>query len=190
VTGVAAAIGEHVTPDRAILTILDPGRVHIEAKVPEALIGRIASPERAAYELIHTPGEVHPMGTEGSGRWIHSGPEVDPVTRSVPLVYEVENRSGLLRIGLALDVHLETGRAEEVLAIPEAALVDEGSPVAYVQVSGEMFEKRYLDLGLRDGGFAEVRSGLAENERVVTRRAHALRLASMSGAIAGHGHAH
>ena len=191
VTSVAAAVGEHVTPDRPILTILDPDRVYIEAKVPESDLGRVASPGAAAYELLHAPGELHPLGAGGYGRMIHFGPEVDPATRSVPLVYEIENPAGKLRVGLALEVYLETSRAEEVLAVPETALVDEGGiPVAFVQLSGETFEKRYLGLGIRDGGYAEIESGIAEGERVVTRRAYALRLASVSASIPDHGHEH
>jgi len=191
ITNVAAAVGEHVTPDRPILTILDPDRVYIEAKVPESDLGRVVSPEGAAYEFLHAPGETHRLGAGGLGTMIHFGPEVDPATRSVPLVYEVDNPSGRLRVGLALEVHLETSRAEEVLAVPETALVDEGGGlIAFVQVSGETFEKRYLTLGLRDGGFVEIESGLADGERVVTRKAYALRLAAASASISGHGHAH
>src|SRR5688572_4861157 len=114
VTSVAAALGEHVTPDRPILTILDPDRVYIEAKVPESDLGRIVSPGAAAYELLHAPRELHPLGAGGEGKLVHFGPELDPATRSVPLVYEVENSGGKLVVGLALEVYLETSRAEEV----------------------------------------------------------------------------
>jgi multidrug efflux pump subunit AcrA (membrane-fusion protein) len=122
---------------------------------------------------------------------VYFGPEVDSTTRTVPLVYEVKNPSGRLRLGQALNLYLETARAEEALAIPDAAVVDEeGRPIAFVQVSGETFEKRYLTLGLREGGFIEVKSGLAEGERVATKEAYAIRLASVSTSIPAHGHAH
>ena len=63
-------------------------------------------------------------------------------------------------------------------------MVEEGGrPVAFVQVSGETFEKRDLILGIRDGDWVEVRSGVAAGERVVTHGAFAIRLASVSSAI-------
>jgi cobalt-zinc-cadmium efflux system membrane fusion protein len=63
----------------------------------------------------------------------------------------------------------------EALAVRESALVDEnGRQVAFVQVAGETFEKRYVELGSRDNGFAEVLSGLYEGERVTTSGAHAI----------------
>ncbi|HUG35829.1 MAG TPA: efflux RND transporter periplasmic adaptor subunit, partial [Candidatus Limnocylindrales bacterium] len=191
VTQIAAAMGEHVPSDRPILHILDTGRVFIEASVPEPDLYKVVPPFAAYYELAGAPGLFEPLVAEGAGRVVFFGPEVDPLTRSVPLVYEVKNSSGSLRIGLALNVYLETGRAEDALAIPESAIVDEeGRPVAFVQVSGETFDKRYLTLGLRDGGFVEVREGLAEGERIVTREAYAVRLASVSSSIPAHGHSH
>jgi len=107
------------------------------------------------------------------------------------VIYEVPNPEGKLRIGMFVQVHVATGRAENAIAIPESAVVDEGGrPTAYVQVAGETFEKRYLELGLRDSGFAEVKSGLQEGERVVIKGAYAIRLASMATQIPAHGHAH
>ncbi len=191
VTQVAATVGEHVPPDRAIITILDPERVFIEAKVPESEIDRVASPGGGTYELPHAPGDLHQLLADGAGRVVYFGPEVDPATRTVPLVYEVRNPSGRLRVGLALNLYLETARAEETLAIPGSAVVDEeGRPIAFVQVSGETFDKRYLTLGLRESGFVEVKSGLAAGERVATKEAYAIRLASVSTSIPAHGHAH
>ena len=62
--------------------------------------------------------------------------------------------------------------------------------MAFVQVSGETFQKRELTLGIRDGTWVQVLSGVAEGERVVTKGAMAIRLASASSVIPAHGHAH
>jgi multidrug efflux pump subunit AcrA (membrane-fusion protein) len=92
---------------------------------------------------------------------------------------------------MSLTVHIETARAEEGLSIPESAVVgEEGRFVAFVQVGGESFQKRDLALGIRDAGHAQVISGLSEGERVVTKGAYALRLASVSTSIPAHGHEH
>jgi multidrug efflux pump subunit AcrA (membrane-fusion protein) len=62
--------------------------------------------------------------------------------------------------------------------------------VAFVQVSGETFEKRELKVGIRDSGFVQVLEGIKAGERVVTKGAYAIRLSSISGVIPAHGHAH
>ena len=88
-------------------------------------------------------------------------------------------------------MYVETARAEDALAIPDSALVDEnGCPTAYVQVSGETFQRRDLRLGIRDSGFSQVIEGLAPGEQVVTRGAYAVRLASLATSVPAHGHAH
>lgn len=190
-TQVNAAPGEYVAADRAIATILDTEWVFLEARVSEADLDRVVFPGAATYELPHARGEFHPILANGAGRVVYFGSEVDPVTRTVPLVYEVKNSLGRLRVGLALNLYLETARSEEALAIPETAVIDEeGRPVAFVQLSGETFDKRHITVGLRESGFVEVRSGLALGERVVTGGAYAVRLSSMSAAIPAHGHAH
>lgn len=117
--------------------------------------------------------------------------QVEAGTRTVPLIYEVKNPDNLLRVGQSVNLFVETARTEEALAIPSAAIVEEdGRPIAFVQVAGETFQKRDLTLGIRDGNWVQVLSGINEGERVVTKGAYAVRLASVSSAIPAHGHVH
>ena len=59
--------------------------------------------------------------------------------------------------------------------MPESAVVEEeGRPVAFVQLAGETFAKRYLELGKNDKGFIEVLSGLSEGEYIATKGAYAV----------------
>ncbi len=77
------------------------------------------------------------------------------------------------------------------MAVPDSALVEEGGRfIVFVQLGGETFDKRDVTLGLRDGNWVQVLAGLKEGERIVTKGAYAIRLASVSGVIPAHGHAH
>jgi membrane fusion protein, heavy metal efflux system len=180
-------VGEHVPSEKAVLTILDASVVHLEARVPEPDAARFVSGKPALYELASARGKVQPI----EGRLVHGGLEVDPATRTVSLLYEVRNADGRFKVGAALTLHLETARAEEAVAIPASALVEEDArPVAFVQVSGETFQKRPLKLGIRDGEWVQVLDGVSAGERVVTKEAYAIRLASVSSVIPAHGHSH
>jgi RND family efflux transporter MFP subunit len=191
IVAVNATVGEHVHSDAAVFTILNIDTVLIEAQIPEANLGRLGSSRGATYETSDAPGTFVPILGNGGGRLVHLETIVDPKTRTVALVYEVPNPDGRLRIGMALNVYVETARREEALVVPVSALVDEdGRAIAFVQVSGETFEKRDLTLGIRDGEFVQVLSGFAEGERVVTKGAYAIRLASVSTTIPAHGHPH
>jgi multidrug efflux pump subunit AcrA (membrane-fusion protein) len=116
---------------------------------------------------------------------------VNETTRTVPLLYEVANRDGRFRVGQNLTLQVETDRTIDAIAVPESALVEEdGQLIAFVQLSGETFEKRDVRTGIRDSGWVEVLAGLEADERVVTFGAYAIRLSSVSGVIPAHGHAH
>jgi len=190
VTSIAAGLGEPVTADQIVFTILNPATVWIEARVPEASIGKLSEVKGALCEVPGDNEQFIAVSGE-AGRLVFVGMEVDAVTRTVPLIYELKNEPARLRVGQAVRLHVETVRAEEALAIPDSAIVEEGGQaVAFVQVSGETFEKRELKLGIRDGNVVQVLEGLKEGERLVTKGAYAIRLSSISGVIPAHGHAH
>jgi RND family efflux transporter MFP subunit len=186
-----AAVGEYITADKAVFTVLDAASAFIEAHVPEASVKRLGATKAASYEVPGEPGQFHAITGDGAGRLVFVGIHVDAATRTVPLIYEVNNAENRLRVGQSVNLFVETARAEDTLAIPSGAIVEEdGRPIAFVQVGGETFQKRDLTVGLRDGNWVQVLSGITEGERVVTKGAYAVRLASVSSAIPAHGHVH
>lgn len=188
---VIAGPGEVVSAHQPVFTVLNPESVWIEASIPEAAVARLSTGKDASLELPGQPGQFIPITGEGRGQLVSLGLQVDAITRTVPLIYETANRDGKLRVGQNVTLHVETARVEDAVAVPESALVEEGDQlVAFVQVSGETFEKREIKAGLRDTGSVQVLDGLKEGERVVTKGAYAIRLSSISGVIPAHGHAH
>jgi len=190
VTKVNAGVGEPVAADQVVFTLLNPERVWVEARVPEADAPRLGKAQDALVQLPGDDRRFLSIVGEG-GQLVFTGLEVDTATRTVPLIYELGNANAALRVGQAVRLHVETARAEETIAVPDSAIVEEGGqPVAFVQLSGETFEKREVKLGIRDGHLIQVLDGLKEDERVVTKGAYAIRLSSVSGVIPAHGHAH
>jgi membrane fusion protein, heavy metal efflux system len=119
------------------------------------------------------------------------GGVIDSLSRTVPVLLEVANPDGSLKVGANARVAVRTGLRESGVVIPAAAVLDEdGRPIAYVQAEGESFEKRELVVGGRDGDRVLVRSGLKAGDRVVTGAAYQVRLASLSTAVPAHGHEH
>ena len=186
-----AALGEYLPAEKSVFTILDASQVFIEARVAETDVANLSQAKGASYELPGEAGQFTPITGSGGGRLVSVGIQVDPGTHTVPLVYEVANLDMLLRVGQSISLYVESRRAEDAVSLPESAIVDEaGQPVAFVHVSGETFEKRELTLGIRDGNWVQVVSGLKEGERVAVKGAGAIRLASVSNVIPAHGHAH
>jgi membrane fusion protein, heavy metal efflux system len=190
VSQVGTAVGEYVSAERTLFSILDARTVFLEAKVPEASARRLSEAKGASYELPSERGKFRPI-LAGGGRLVFAGLQVDAATRTLPLVYEMPNAQAQLRVGESVTLYVETATATNTLAVPDSAIVEEdGQFVAFVQLAGETFDKRTLKLGVRDGNWVQVREGLSEGERIVTKGAYAIRLASVSSVIPAHGHAH
>ncbi len=195
ITRIGAAIGEHISPERNIFTVLNTSLVLIEGKVLEVDVGKIASTKGAAYETPDAKGNFVSI-TEDKGRLIFTGLNVDPVSRTLPVIYELKNPNGQFRIGMSLTLYIETDHAEDALAVLESSIVDEeGKTVGFVQVAGETFQKRELTLGIRDSGFVQIvadpkQPALKEGERIVTQGPYAIRLASIASTVPAHGHHH
>jgi multidrug efflux pump subunit AcrA (membrane-fusion protein) len=60
----------------------------------------------------------------------------------------------------------------------------------FVQIAGERFERRFIDVDVRDRGMVGVRTGLRPGERVVTRGAYEIQLASAAKGLPAEGHVH
>ncbi|MFK3780387.1 efflux RND transporter periplasmic adaptor subunit [Agrobacterium sp. NPDC089420] len=86
-------------------------------------------------------------------------------------VFEVPNPDGKLRTYMTAEVHIVLGEARDVLTVPASALggVDGNGDYAVRVVGADgTISERKVEIGLNNKVTAEVRSGLAENERVVT----------------------
>jgi cobalt-zinc-cadmium efflux system membrane fusion protein len=191
IVGVEHVEGEHVESQGAVYRLLDLSNIWITAHVSEFDLAEIGDDPGAAVSFAAYPGRTFDVIDEMQGRVINVGRIVDPETRTIALRYEAANPSGLFRAGMFADVFLETERAIDAVALPQEAIVmDKGQPVAFVLVHGEAFQKRVLELGIRDGQFVEVRTGIQPGDRVVTDGAYLVKLASASPASFGAGHAH
>jgi multidrug efflux pump subunit AcrA (membrane-fusion protein) len=182
--------GELINNSRKLFHVVNLDTLWIEANVSEYDLARVRQAPGASYRLAAYPDRIMPI-LSGGGRLIDVGAIVDPDTRTVPIRYEVPNKDRTLRVGMFADLLVETNRKQTALAVPKDAVVDEGGEVVvYVQRSGETFERRRVEVGIRDANQVEIRNGLAAGDRVATKGAYTIRLSTMSSAIPAHGHAH
>jgi multidrug efflux pump subunit AcrA (membrane-fusion protein) len=105
--------------------------------------------------------------------------------------FHVDNRAGQLLIGQTATAILYTGRRERMPAVPQdAVLMEAGRPYVFVQTGGESFSRRYIEIATRDGARVGVRSGVKTGDRVVTRGAYDVQLASAASGLPAEGHVH
>jgi RND family efflux transporter MFP subunit len=185
VTARSIAPGSRVDPGAPLFTIIDPSVVWLKVNVPAANATQVDLSSAATFQLEGS------TTTYRARRVVSLGSVVDPLSRTVPVIYELPNPDGTIRVGPNARASVSTGRREEGVTVPTSAILDaEGKPIAFVQSEGESFEKRELTVGGTDGDVTLVRSGLTEGERVVTGAPYQVRLASLSTSVPAHGHEH
>lgn len=180
-----AASGANVEAGRVLFQIVDAAQVVVVGQVPETEAARARVARTAELEV---PGREERVRT---GRLIGAGQVLDPQSRTLPMTFALDNRGAGLAVGQTAVLHLllETSAAKPV--VPAGAVVDDaGRPIVFVQTEGETFERRAVTLGPRTGDLVQVIDGVKPGERVVTKGAYLVRLASLSTSVPAHGHVH
>ncbi len=180
VVGLNKASGEQVNPGEMILEIVALDTLWVETPVFEKNLGQLARNMEARFTTATFPG------MEFTGRLVNIGAVIDEETRAATVVFEVDNRSGQLRIGMQANVRLDAGPKRKVVLVPREAVLDnEGQKTVYVMRSGEEFERRNVLVGDEHGARVAVLEGVRPGERVVTQGAYQLKLQELRPANAG-----
>ena len=186
VAEVFAALGASYTEGAPLFRIVRGDRVELRAQVPPNDADAARSLTAVALEI---PGRKEPV--ELKPDHVHDAGVIDPKTRALPLQIGVENRDGRVLVGQTGTAILYTGRTQRLPVVPqEAVLMEAGRPYVFVQVAGERFARRFVDVASRDAGVVAIRGGLKPGERVVTRGAYDVQLASAAKGLPAEGHVH
>lgn len=163
VTALFVKANEWVNPGARLVEVTDYNNLEITAQVDELDIAKITRGQSAsidinALESEDLTGTITSMAKEGvfSGGITTFGVKV-----SIP------DATGLL-VGMSAEVKVETNRAAEVLIVPiEAVLYDGEQP--YVLLQGEKAKPQTtnVELGLSDGQFVEITSGLSVGQTIM-----------------------
>ena len=186
VAEVFAALGASYTEGTPLFRIVRSDRVELQAQVPPNEAAAARALTAIAFEI---PGQADAIALKPDH--VHDAGVIDPKTRALPLQIEVENRNGQLLVGQTGTAVLYTGRTQRIAVVPkEAVLMEAGRPYVFVQIGGERFARRFVDVASRDAGLVGVRAGVKPGDRVVTRGAYEVQLASAAKGLPAEGHVH
>lgn len=179
-----AATGANVASGAILFRVVDAAQVHVVGQVPEAEAARARAVSAAEIEI---PGQDRVP----AGRLASLGKVLDPQSRTLPITFALDNRTLGLAVGQSVFLHLLMETTAPRPVVPAAAVVDDaGRPIVFVQREGETFERRAVTLGPRAGNLVQIVEGLQAGDRVVTKGAYLVRLASLSTSVPAHGHVH
>ena len=186
VSEVFAALGASYDEGAPLFRIVRTDSVELQAHIPPSDAPLRGTVGEIALEI---PGRADPVVVKADH--MHDAGVIDPTSRALPVQFHVENRSGQLLIGQTATAILYTGRRERMTTVSkDAVLMEAGRPYVFVQTGGETFSRRYIEIATRDGDLVGVRSGVKPGERVVTRGAYDVQLASAASGLPAEGHVH
>ena len=180
-----AATGANVAAGTVLFRVVDASEVHVVGQIPEAEAARARLARAAEIEIPGQPDRIP------AGRLVSTGKVLDTQSRTLPITFAFDNRTPGIPVGQAISLYLLMDATAPRPVIPAAAVVDDaGRPIVFVQREGETFERRAVTLGPRSGDLVQITEGVKPGDRVVTKGAYLVRLASLSTSVPAHGHVH
>ena len=145
-------------------------RLSVGAQAELSFSGRIL---RKAYDTEYASGN---RGGEQIflARLLEITPSLNEPAGLRKIVWEVDNRVGLLEQQTYTGGVLRSSRSIRLLTVPIAAMLDTNRSAVFVVTSANTLERRAVTTGADDGTYVEILSGLREGETVVTSAAEGL----------------
>jgi membrane fusion protein, copper/silver efflux system len=176
--------GQQIEPGMELFTITDLSRIWIEADFYEYEARALRVGQEARVTLPYDPSR------QLAGRVTYIYPTLNPESRTLRVRLEFQNPDFALKPAMFANVELPLDAAEGVV-IPDSAVIDTGErQIVFVSLGGGRFEPREVKLGIRSSGKAQILSGVAAGDQVVTRANFLLDSESqLRAAVAGMGKA-
>lgn len=183
-----AATGQYVEAGAPIASIAASGRIIVRAEVPVTKYRQIAASTDARVALADG---TTLLLSDLDGRRLDAGVASASAGGYVPVTYSVRN-DGTLIPGQALTAYILGPEERQALAVPTKALSEQqGAYFVYQRLDEDCYRRLPVTVGVSDGQYTEILSGLTGGEAIVADGVLAVRLAQTSGAVPeGHTHSH
>lgn len=169
------ARGDLAMPQIPIVTLVEDERVKVVLQATEQELPHLAVTTAVEVRVAAYPDEVF------RGQVSRVAPVIHPLTRHAEVEILLPNEDRRLRPGMLAQVMVVLERREGALLVPLYSLVLEPGQDAEGRsryhgfvVEGGVARRRQLQVGLMEGGHAEVVAGLREGETLVVRGQHLL----------------
>jgi membrane fusion protein, multidrug efflux system len=169
ITGVVskrhALPGEKLTPDQAVITIVDLQRLELAGSVAAHEVSRLAAGQPVKVQVEGMPEPV-------AGKIERIAPAAEAGTRSIGVYVVIENPSETLRAGQYATASTVVGDATARLTVPAASLVSLSGQEYVWALENDKLVRRLVTTGRRDAssGRVEVLTGLAAASNVLAVR--------------------
>ncbi|MBK5294822.1 MAG: efflux RND transporter periplasmic adaptor subunit [Acidobacteriia bacterium] len=166
--------GSVVSPASEMFVVADPSVLWMIGALGEEHLSKIRKGMAVQVGVQAYPGRSFP------GRVERLGEQLDPATRTIQVLVELNNRGGLLKPEMFAEATIPGTAGRSAILIPQTSLQEiKGQQTVFVQTGANEFEVRAVDVRSSTegpmGGMTEVLGGLKRGDRVVTQGAFILK---------------
>ena len=166
-----------------IVQIANLGDMEIDIQISEGDITKVKPGMPVDYTILSEPNTIFHakldsidpgLTTLTDGSYSKSSTSSSSSSTSTAAVYYygrsyVKNDEGKLRIGMMTQNTILVSSAENVLVVPTIALTNRNDQYfVRILTDKNKVEKRDVEIGISDGAYTEITSGLAEGDQVIT----------------------
>lgn len=180
--------GDYVEAGQPLAIITQNKHLYLRAEVPERRFNELNNIWSAKFSTSYS-NRLYDISQMG-GHIQSYGRSAEVNNSYIPVIFEFNNTGDVVQ-GSYADIYLITHERQQVITLPLTAITEEqGLHYIYIQKDAEGYQKQEVTLGESDGERIEIKSGVKAGDRVVTRGAIQVKLASASNAIPAHNHNH
>ena len=168
ITAMDVKEGDYVTEGGTVVRLADLSALWAEAQVYSSQLSFI---DKGAQAIVQFP---EMQGKEVKGRIEFMNPEINPGTRINLIRVAIPNSTHQLKPGMQAYVIIKN-REHKSLSLPTDAVIrDNKGASVWVQITGNKFKYRMVELGAESNDRVEIKSGLKDGDVVVISGAYLL----------------
>ena len=157
-----ADIGEYISPQQKVATIVNLNPLRVRIDVPEQAIPQIRVGESVSVSVAAYPDRNF------SGHVARVSPSLNSTSRTLTVEADVQNPNAELKPGQFATVRVLLPQSEAAVLVPQRALrTISGSTYVYVLKNG-FAQQRLVQTGQTEGDLIEIKSGVTADEVVAT----------------------
>ena len=162
VTERIADVGEYVSPQQKVATIVRTNPLRIRIDVPEQAIPEVKVGQSVSVTTSAWPDKSF------AGRIARIAPNVSATSRTLTVEAEINNSSNALKPGQFATVRILQERSAPAVLVPARAVVTEAGVSRVFVIKNGHAEQRLVQTGQTEGDLIEVKNGVAADEQVAT----------------------
>ena len=157
-----ADVGEYVSPQQKVATIVNLNPLRVRIDIPEQAIPQIHNGESVSVTVSGYSDRSF------AGHVARISPNVTTASRTLTIEADVENPNAELKPGQFATVRILLPQSESAVLVPQRSLrTISGSTYVFVIKNGHV-EQRLVQSGQIEGDLIEIKSGVVADELVAT----------------------